>query len=138
MSYKFLEGITTADVAFEAEGKTLNELFESCAKATFEVMVKLENVKPKVAKEIELEEESVDKLLYSFLEELIYLKDVDAMVFSKFELNVTETTLFCTVWGEDINSKKQAMGSDVKAVTLHKFKVWKEGTKWKAVVVLDI
>lgn len=138
MTYKFLEGITTADVAFEAEGKTLNELFESCAQATFEVMVKLENVKPKIAKEIELEEESVDKLLYSFLEELIYLKDVEAMVFSKFELNVTETTLFCTAWGEGIDSKKQAMGSDVKAVTLHKFKVWKEGLRWKAIVVLDI
>lgn len=138
MSYKYLEKIAIADVAFEAEGKTLKELFAECAKATFEVMVNLKSVKDIVTKEIDLEEDSVDKLLYSFLEELIYLKDVDAMVFNKFDLNVTENKVTGFVYGEGINPEKHKLGQDVKAVTMHKFKVWKDKNKWKATVVLDI
>ncbi|HLD02773.1 MAG TPA: archease [Candidatus Nanoarchaeia archaeon] len=139
MTYKFLENVAIADAAFEAESNTLNGLFEDCAKATFEIMVPdLKQVDDKEAKDIEIEEESVDKLLYSFLEELIYLKDAEAMLFSKFELNVTKNKVSGIVYGEGINPKKHVLGSDVKAVTLHKFKVWKEGLKWKAIVVLDI
>lgn len=138
MTYKYLENVAIADVAFEAEGKTLKELFEECAKATFEVMVKLEDVKDSEAREIDVHEDSPEKLLYSFLEELIYIKDVESMVFNKFDLNVTNTSVTGTIYGEEIKPKKHILGSDVKAVTLHKFKVMKEGMKWKAMVVLDI
>ena len=52
--YKFLEGVVTADLAFEATGKSLNELFENAALALFVSQVKLTTVTPKVTKQIKL------------------------------------------------------------------------------------
>jgi SHS2 domain-containing protein len=51
-NYKFLEGIVTADLAFEATGKDLNDLFTNAALAVLESQVKLETVEPKVTKKI--------------------------------------------------------------------------------------
>ena len=39
MPYRYLEDIATADVAFEARGKDLAELFMAAAEATMNVMV---------------------------------------------------------------------------------------------------
>ena len=50
MKYKFLEH--TADIMFEAYGKTLNELFENSALAIFESTANIKTVKAKIKKEI--------------------------------------------------------------------------------------
>ena len=53
MSYEFIDH--TADVAFKSKGKTLEELFESCALATEQTMVKnLKKIKHKTIKSIKL------------------------------------------------------------------------------------
>ena len=56
MPYKFIEGLTTADVAFEARGKNLNELFESAALAMFDIMADPKKVSNKIIKKFSLEE----------------------------------------------------------------------------------
>ncbi|MBI2172601.1 MAG: archease [Candidatus Aenigmarchaeota archaeon] len=138
MSYKFLEGISLADVAFEARGKTLEEMFVSAAEAVTLTMVKdLKTIKPKVRKKLSLKAENVGKLLYAFLEELIFLKDSKVMVFGKFKLKVSETSLSGEILGEKLDMKEHEMLVDVKAVTMHMFEV-KHGKVWKARVVLDV
>ncbi|MBI2579344.1 MAG: archease [Candidatus Aenigmarchaeota archaeon] len=138
MTYKFLEGVSLADVAFESKGRTLEEMFVSAAEAMTSTMVKdLRTIKPKVRKKLSLKAENVEKLLYAFLEELIFLKDSKIMVFSKFKLKVTETSLSGEMSGEKLDMKKHEMLVDVKAVTMHMFDVKKNG-KWKARVVLDV
>ena len=52
MPYKFIEDVAVADVAFEADGKTIEEMFESAALAVTNTMVKdLDSVKDKVKKD---------------------------------------------------------------------------------------
>jgi len=141
MTYKFLEDVAIADVAFEAEGNDLNELFESCALATFDTMVDLNTVTPDMEKEINLSNEELDKLLFEFLEELIYIKDSDYLVFSEFEIEIEKDngyTLKAICHGANIDENKQELKADVKAVTFHMFEVKQEGKIWKARVVLDI
>ena len=138
MSYKFLEDISLADVAFEAKGKTLDELFASCAEALAATMVKdVRSVKPKITKKMDLKAESVDKLLYAFLEELIFLKDAELLLFSGYRLKVTETSLSGEILGEKLDMKKHEMLVDVKAATMHMFEVT-HVKEWKARVVLDV
>lgn len=139
MSYRFLENISLADVAFEAKGKTLGGLFSSCAEATAATMVKdVSSVKPKIAKKLDLKAENAEKLLYAFLEELVFLKDAELLIFSKFRLKVTETSVLGEIMGEKIDMEKHEMLVDVKAVTMHMFEVKKEKNIWKARVVLDV
>src|SRR3989344_7247944 len=124
MTYKFLEDIAIADIAFDATGKDLNEVFENCALALFECMADLKTVKANIKKEIKLENKELDKLLYDFLEEIIFLKDTESLVFSKVNVNIKENKIFklnSTIFGDKINKDKQVLKDDVKAVTMHMF-----------------
>ena len=137
--YKFFDH--TADVLFEAYGKTLNELFENAALASQETQADLKGIKQKITKKINLKNESIEMLLFDFLQELIYLKDKDKLLFSKFKVNIKknkEYTLIATAHGEELDMKKHELKVDVKAVTLHLFEVKKVKGKWKAHIILDI
>ena len=144
MPYKFLPDIAIADIAFEATGKTLPQLFRASALATTNVMVKdLKAVKQRKIKKIEVESENVELLLFNFLQEIIYYKDAELLLFSKYDVKINEDkknkkyTLKCTAYGEKLNMKKHTLMVDVKAVTLHMFSV-RKNKEWKARVILDI
>src|SRR3972149_8484686 len=94
MSYRYLEDIATADAAFEVVGRTLEELFRDAAIATFEVMADTKSVAPEITREIELKNEAVDNLFFEWLSELVYLKDADALIFSKFDVSVKKNDLY--------------------------------------------
>ena len=84
----FLDDIATADVAIESRGDTLEELFSASARATFDVMVDAGDVQPEVKKTLRLENSEIDGLLFDWLAEIIYLKDLEAMVFCKFDIKI--------------------------------------------------
>src|SRR3989344_924242 len=86
MKYKILDH--TADVMFEVYGKTLNELFKNAATAIFDTMVKRSTIKIKIKKEIELESSNVEQLLFDFIEELIYIKDAEYLIFKDFKIKI--------------------------------------------------
>ena len=67
MKYKFLEDVAIADIAFDAYGNNLNELFENSALALFDTMCNLRKVKPKIKKTIELKNNNVQDLLFDFI-----------------------------------------------------------------------
>lgn len=138
--YKFLDDRAIADAAFEAEGESLEELFEACAQATFEVMAETETVEPKNEEEIQLKGDDLEELLFNWLAELIYLKDLKTMVFSKYKIRIEKPDgykLHASVGGELIDVEKHKVKVDVKAVTYHLLKVKKIDDKWTAKVILD-
>jgi len=139
-NYKFFDH--TADVLFEAYGKDLNELFTSAALALQAIQVRQKTVSPKQKKTFTLENTAVDMLLFDFLQELVYLKDADEMVFSKFKVTVKQTKatyqLSAACWGEKISLKKHTLNVDAKAITLHQFEVKQVKNKWIARVIVDI
>ena len=88
--YKFLEDVAIADIAYEAYGKDLNELFENAAFAIFELSANLETVDAKKKIEFELDNDKIDNLLYDFLSEILFLKDSKYMVFKKVKILIKE------------------------------------------------
>lgn len=141
MPYKFLRDVAIADVAFQAEGKTLPELFESAGMAVTNTMVKdLKKVKPRTTKTIKVKADSIENLLFNFLQEIIFLKDAKLLLLSKFNVKVDEKnkTLTAKASGDKLNPKKHELLVDVKAVTMHNFEVKKEKNKWIARVILDV
>ncbi|NJD75531.1 MAG: archease [Candidatus Methanoperedens sp.] len=141
MSYRYRDDLATADAAFEAEGGTLEELFNDAAVAMFEIMVDTGSVSPRVTKTIDLVNEDIDGLLFDWLSELVYLKDAEGVVFSRFDVKIKKNgsyELNAVATGENINRNKHRLRSDVKAVTYHMFEVKKTGDVWSARVVLDL
>ena len=132
-----MDEVATADIALEAEGNTKSEMFENAALATTEAMVELEKVKPTEVREVVLENEDEEQLLFEFLSEIVFYKDAEDLMFSKFEVKIDGDKLKAKMYGEEFN---QEMGFkiDVKAITMHMLKVEKKNNKYKCTVVLDI
>jgi SHS2 domain-containing protein len=143
MPYHYLEEIGTADIAFEATGRDLPELFTAAADATMNVMIdNLEAIEPREAQEIELSNDNVEMLLFDFLQELIYFKDAKRLLLRARETHIDQKgdtyVLKAKVAGERLDDTRHQQRADVKAVTLHGFSVEKDGGNWKARVLLDI
>lgn len=138
--YRFLEDVAIADSAFEAEAGSLEDLFQTCAIATFEVMADTSTIEPKLKEDVELEGDNPDELLFDWLAELIYLKDSKSMLFGRFEVRIEQADGFkltASAWGESADQKKHKVRVDVKAVTYHLLEVKQVEDKWIAKVVLD-
>ena len=143
MSYKFVDNVAIADVAFEANGKTPEDLFESAALATTNTMVKdLKTVKKKEKRTFKLEQKELDRLLNDFLQEIIFYKDAEMLLFSNYKIKITQKDnmffLSATCTGEKLDMKKHELLVDVKAVSWHMFKVEKFSKGWQAFVILDV
>lgn len=138
--HKFLDH--TADVFFVAKANTLPELFEQCGLAVEETMVDLSKVLPKQKIKILGEDKEIDRLLYDFMDELIFFKDYKQLMFCKFEINIEEKegkfVLTCFASGEKLDIARHEPKVDVKAVTMHQFEVKKIDKGWQANVILDI
>lgn len=144
MPYRFIEGLTVADIAFEARGKTLEALFSSAGQAvTAAQLHDLRTIRKKESRTFDLTNKAIDMLLFNFLQELIYWKDVDLLLFKSFALSIRQKAdgnyhLTGTGRGEPIDVSRHQPRVDVKAVTMHKFEVASDANGWKATVVLDI
>ncbi len=126
-----------ADIGFEVWSDDLNKLFEEAALAMYEIMVDVKRVKPKEEKVIHIKSEEIDMLLHDWLSELLYITDVEGMVFSRFEVNINGSELEGKAFGEPIKPEHNPK-TEIKAVTYHKLNVNKENELWRATVILDI
>ena len=143
MPYTYLEDVGTADIAFEATGGDLPQLFTAAADATMNVMIdNLDAIESREARQIELSNDNVEMLLFDFLQELIYFKDANRLLLRARETQIDQKGeayfLKAKVAGERLDDARHQQRADVKAVTLHGFSVKKHGDNWKARVLLDI
>jgi SHS2 domain-containing protein len=143
MPYEFLDDIATADIAFRAWAKDLERTFVQASEAMMNVMVEeIDSIKPREERRVRLQNEALDMLLFDFLQELIYFKDSEGLLLRAREVKIAEEdspfSLHATVFGESIDSTRHRLRVDVKAVTLHRFRLEKSDEGWEAWVILDI
>jgi SHS2 domain-containing protein len=143
MPYKFLENVGTADIAFEATGRDLPELFTAAADATMNVMIdNLDAIESRETQQIELSNDNIEMLLFDFLQEFIYFKDAKRLLLRARDTQIDQKGeayfLKAKVVGERLDDTRHQQRADVKAVTLHGFSVEKQDSGWKAKVLLDI
>jgi SHS2 domain-containing protein len=143
MSYRYLEDIAIADVAFESWGDTVEDMFAAAADATMNVMVEdLNTIARQERRMIHVEADAMDMLLFQLLQELIYYKDAEQLLLRVPEVCIQrrkdDFALSAEAYGEELNPDKHELIADVKAVTLHRFPVKQTSRGWRATVVLDI
>ncbi|BDZ72080.1 hypothetical protein GCM10025861_25970 [Methanobacterium petrolearium] len=104
VKYEYFD--VTADVGFRAYGGTLDEAFGNAALAMFEVMTDTSRVKPLIKRDIQLESEDEQALLYDWLSELLFIHDYEGLVFSQFSVKITpgnsgNIVLHSKIWGKN-------------------------------------
>lgn len=138
-NFEYLEH--TADAEFIAYGRTIDEAFVNSALAMTNLMINPASVQPAVEKDVELTGDALDMLLYDWLSELIYIFEVDRLIFGKFEVHVTEEggayRLKAKAMGESLD-KHPDIFLNIKAVTFHDLRFEKRNNIYEAQVLLDI
>ncbi|MCP4631475.1 MAG: archease [candidate division Zixibacteria bacterium] len=137
--YNYLDDIATADAAFEVSAADLKQLFELSAEAMFNIIMDIDKVPPTAGSRVNLKSDSLEELLYLFLSELLYLKDINQMIYSNFCVNINGCyDLNAVVSGEKFEKIGISPKIDIKAVTYYNFKVERRGDDYYAVVVVDL
>jgi SHS2 domain-containing protein len=143
MPYRYLPDIAIADVAFEAWAETLEELFLAAADATMNVMVSdLAAIVEHETRVLAAADEEADMLLFQLLQELIFYKDAERLLLRVRRVGIRQDAsgyaLQADAWGEEIDPSRHDLVVDVKAVTLHRFRLAQTERGWEATVILDI
>lgn len=143
MPFEYRGDIAHADIAFDAWAPTIEELFQDAARATMQVMVEnLAQVRPAQTLEVKLEQENEEMLLFDFLNELIFYKDARRLLLVPTEVSIAPGdsgfALRARLSGEEIDVTRHQMNTDVKAVTMLRYKLEKVPQGWRATVVLDV
>ncbi|MBC7081687.1 MAG: archease [Thermoplasmatales archaeon] len=134
--YKIIDH--TADIGIEAYGKTLEEAFENTAKGMFSIITNGEKIEGKIEKKIEINREGDDEmLLVDWLSELIYLHDVEKLVFGDFKVKINDK-LEAIAYGEKYDRSKHGYGIEIKAVTYHMLEIKRNKKGFVIRVLFDI
>ena len=128
----------TADVGIRAYGTNLKQAFANAARALFSLIADLDTVTETSYRDIVLTAPDRESLLVAWLNELIYLFDVDNIIFKRFDIHsITAHRLQATAYGETADSSRHKLKMGVKAATHHMLKVDK-GDGYRVEVLLDI
>jgi SHS2 domain-containing protein len=143
MPFVYKDDVALADVAFQAWGETLEEMFISAADAVTGAMVAdLETIRAAQIREMEVSSSELDMLLFNLLQEILFFKDAEQILLRIGAVTITsaggEYTARATARGEPIDPGRHETIVDVKAVTLHLFSVEQTPRGWRAFVVLDV
>jgi SHS2 domain-containing protein len=129
----------TADIGIVAYGADIKQVFANAALGLFNLMADLDNLKEDVKRDIELSAEDVEVLLVEWLNELIYISEVEHIIFKRFEINeLSNTQLKATCFGEKIKPGQHRLKREIKAATYHMLRLNKEDGGYKVQIIFDI
>jgi SHS2 domain-containing protein len=129
----------TADTGIVAYGTDMREAFANVACGMFSLMADLEKVREETSRYVEAEAGDRESLAVSWLNELLYLFDVERIIFKRFDImELTNTRLRADAHGEKVDASRHELRSGVKAATYHMLKVSENGGRWSIRVIFDV
>ena len=135
--YRIIEH--TADTGFEVRGNSREQVFESAARAFFDIMWKIGTRQDKKPEIIEVAGGDLEELLVNFLEEFLYLYDAKGLVCTRIEVDsLGEKRVRARAWLQKFNAAGDRELLGVKAVTYHQLFIGRENSSWTARIFLDI
>lgn len=141
-SFRFLDDIALADLAFEAEGDSVQELFCAATAALLETLADTVTVSATWERRIVKTSGDLADLLFEWLSDIVYWKDAAGVVFHDAEISVRQEgsswNLEAVLRGAPVDQTVQTLHNDVKGITKHLYDVKQEGTRWYARVVVDV
>jgi len=136
MKFEYLKH--TADAKFVAFGRDIDEVFANSALAMFNILGETSKVKKEKEHKIKLEARNYERLLFDFLEELVFLLDTENFFLREIKkIKISKDFVLEAVVVGD-NTKNYDLKSEIKAVTYSDMKIEKTKKGYEATVVVDI
>jgi SHS2 domain-containing protein len=135
----------TADAAIRAYGQRAEELFENAAQGMFALMFDLGEIPKTERRAFNLQGETAEDLLVSWLRELLFCFETEHIAFSEFHvssLSLPADGKAGSIVGEAVGgncSHLIRLGAAVKAITYHGLRIERgESGTWEAEIVFDV
>jgi SHS2 domain-containing protein len=135
-SFQFIDH--TADAGILVKAPTLEGIFETAALGFSELITRVGSLNCMLQRQFRLQEDDMETLLVSWLQELLYLLDTEDLIFGRFQVHLKDLTLEATAWGEVFDPEIHTLKTEIKAVTYHQLEVVEDDQGWQAQVIFDI
>lgn len=143
MNYELIDDITSADIAIRVKAANLSLLFKYGAEALIsETVENLSSIKKSVSREGILQGDDLSLLYYDFLNEFLFIRDSENILLtpSIIEVSLSEKIYTCQylLTGEKIDPARHKFKTGIKAVTLHRLRIYKINRIFIAESVFDV
>lgn len=127
-----------ADIGVCGMAATLEDAFVQTALAMTAVITDLDKVAAQELVNVECQAPDKELLLVDWLNALIYEMAVRKMLFSRFEVQITNNVLTGQAWGEPVDVARHQPTVEIKGATYTELKVKQQNGQWLAQCVLDV
>jgi SHS2 domain-containing protein len=128
-----------ADVGLMGRGPTLEAAFRQTGLGLFALMIAREDVQERESREVRAQGDTPEALLVNWLNDCLYLHDVEGFVARRIDFPVfEERRLHSTLWGEEVDPARHRLGTVVKAATYHQLTIRSAEEGWEVRVILDV
>lgn len=130
---------TEADVGVHAWAGTRAEAFAQAALGVFALIVRPEEVTEREHREVRAQAESPERLLVGWINECLYVHEIEGFVVRRVEVDAcTETVVHGVLHGEELDLGRHRPGTIVKAATLHEVAVVESSGRHDVRVIVDV
>jgi SHS2 domain-containing protein len=135
--YRYREIEHTADLALRVWGQELSDLFVGAARGMYSLMGVLndEGLMPAAWREFSLEALDRESLLVDWLNELLFLAEMEGLLFVVFQVEELGGTALQARAG---GVPAQEVKADVKAATFHDLEIVQDGEGWSTTITFDV
>jgi len=129
----------SGDVGLTAYGKDKNEVFSSAAIGMYNLITDLDTIKEIKTIRVSVENPSLDGLLVSWLNELIFHFDTYGFIGKTIHIEqLSGNAIRATITGEEFDRERHEGKLLIKAATYHKLRIEKTNDMWEIDVIFDI
>ena len=129
----------TADIGIIAYGANVNQLFVNASLGMSSLIIDTDSINEHICRNLELSSQDTETLLVEWLNELIYIYEVEHIIFRKFEIELRDNChLQARCYGESITPYKHTIKREIKAATYHMLNIHKTNNRYQAELIFDI
>jgi SHS2 domain-containing protein len=137
MGYELLDH--TGDIGIKVWADDAKGIFQEAARALFDIITDLGKVDKRLAREVLAKGSGQEELLVAWLSELLYLHEVEELLFCDFTIwEIQGGSVKGVARGERFQEGRHCIKTAVKAVTYHELKIGERKGRWHAQVIFDI
>jgi SHS2 domain-containing protein len=135
MSYEELEH--TADIRLRVRSPSPETLFAETALAMMEIIYG-KSRPGTVERTIDLGAENTENLLLDFLSEVLFISEVEYIVFSSATVHISGNSLNALLTGEPFDPERHRGGTEIKGISYSGLRIVKEDEGYVLDILFDV
>lgn len=129
----------TADLAVEITGNSFSDLLASSGEGLFSLIADSGRIEIRDEIPVSVNGDGPEELLHAWLCELLGQFNISGFVARSCVIDhITADRVDGRIRGEKLDLVRHGFRTEIKGVTYHDFRVWKEDGLWRARIIFDV